>query len=389
MLAPGARMCALHALVALCAFVALGLSGCARKAPEAPPIVYPYSSAAPRVFYATETGIVDEAPAAKVGAASSEARPASRAPNASVLSSNGRAILVAINGWGIARIEISAGAERGGYYRVVGTPLPELFSGLSTGGAWPLKGGTLVQLYRDPFTESGTAKVAPARLVFLGDSGLTKALDPFGTTAGPGYELFALLPSGASWFAELRKDQPERVDLKFLALDDPLAAQGAAGNPSAGAAAISEINRSDFEAALKPKPLDSLLAGDSGKALRAALAGLGKRAWLVRLRSDTGEDAWYLSSGNAEDALPVYAWTDGKTVMALRSDGWIGCGDAQGGSSLSRIALPREDASFVALAAAGELATAAWEAGAFPNLDAAGLVIERIARPAKRDTMKE
>jgi hypothetical protein len=267
----------------------------------------------------------------------------------------------------------------------VGTPLPELFSGLSTGGAWPLKGGTLVQLYRDPFTECGAAKVAPARLVFLDESGLAKALDPFGTMAGPGFELFALLPSGGSWFAELRKDQPERVDLKFLALGDPLAAQGAA---------VSEIRRSDFEAALKPRPLDSL-SGDLGKALRAALAGLGKHAWLVRLRSDTGADDWYLSSGKAEDALPVYAWTDGKTVTALRSDGWIGSGDTGGASSLSRITLPREDAAFVALAAAGKLVAAgnliaaAWEAGVFPSLEAAGLVVERIARPAKRDTMKE
>jgi hypothetical protein len=374
--------------------LALGLflAGCARKAPEAPPTVYPYSSTAPHIFYATETGLVDEAPAAKGGVAPSGARPASQAPNASVLSSNGRVILAAINGWGIARIECAP--ARADYYRVVGTPQPELFSGLSTGGAWPLKGGTLVQLYRDPFTESGTAKVAPARLVFLDGGGLAKALDPFGAMAGPGYELFALLPSGSSWFAELRKDQPERVDLKFLALGDPLVAQAAAVSPSAGAATIREIRKPDFEAALKPRPLDSL-SGDSGKALRAALAVLGKREWLVRLRSDTGEDDWYLSSGKAEDALPVYAWTDGKTVMALRSDGWIGSGDAQGASSLSRIELPREDASFVALAAAGELVAsgnlvaAAWEAGIFPNLDAAGLVVEHIARPVKRDTMKE
>lgn len=401
----GGALCAIAIAAALgLAFTGIALTGCARKVPAQRQISYPYSSASPRVFYATEVGLVGEAPTKEAGAAAEAALPASRAPNASVLSSDGVSISAAINGWGVARIECAppaTGAQKAvglatGAYRIDLSPQHELFSGLSTGGSWPVKGGTLVQLYRDPFTEAGgatsggdaTTGLATTRLVFLDGSkgGGAKALDPFASMAGPGYELFALLPSGGSWFAELRKDSPERVDLKFLALGDPLAAEGAGS--------VREIRRSDFEAALKPKALSSL-GGDSGLALRAALASLGKRAWLVRLRSSAGDDAWYLSSGLPEDALPVYAWSTGSAVLALRSDGWLAIGDSRGARSLSRLELPREDAAFTALAAAGDLAAdgnlvaAAWEAGIFPSLEAAGLVVERIARPAKRDTIQE
>jgi len=384
---------ALRALVAALALASLGLSGCARKAPEAAPqpIAYPYSSATPRVFYATETGLVAEAPAERDGAAIAAARPASRSPNASILSSNDASIIAAINGWGMARIEIntSSNVEQGANYRVVGTPLPELFSGLSTGGAWPVKGGMLVQLYRNPFYEdadanqgSSKAGLPSSRLFFIDDSktGEAKVLDPFVSMAGPGYELFALLPSGGSWFAELRKDSPERVDLEFFTLGDPLATQGTTGSPNGGA--IRGIQRSDFEAALKPRPLSSL-EGDPGKTLRTALTSLGAQSWLTRLRSASGEDAWYLSSGAPEDASTAYAWADGDRVTVLRQDGWIATADAKGSRSLTRFALPRSDASFTALATAGDLVAAAWEAGVFPSIEAAGLVVARFARAEK------
>lgn len=387
-------LCALAAASALGVGSCLAISGCAKPAPKAAPtpVVYPYSSAAPRVFYATASGLVEEAPVT-ADDTHSAARPASRSPNASVLSSDGRAITVAVNGWGVARIECAparadgSSAEQGESYRIEGTPLPELFSGLSTGGAWPAKSGILVQLYRDPFNETapaqGAAKTAGARLIFVGgpSSDGTKALDPIGQMAGPGYELFALLPSGGSWFAELRRDQSERVDLKFLALTDPLIERGTAGNGS-GASAVREIHRADFEAALKPRPLADL-TGNQGVALRAALASLGNHPWLVRLRSYTGEDSWYLSSGLPEDALSVYAWTDGKTIVALRSDGWMATADSSGAHALSRLSPPSGGASFVALTAASDLVAAAWEVGDFPNLDAAGIVVARYVNSIK------
>lgn len=392
---------------------ALLLAGCARRAPEAAAkaLAYPYSAAAPRVFYATASGLVDEAPAAPsaqgaapassagAGGTATAGLPASRAPNASVLSADGSAICAAINGWGLALVEPS-GAEKAGAakaaaaaaattpaaglaYRIEQRPLPQEFSGLSTGGAWPVKDGLLIQLYRDPFTEAADeAAPASSRLLFVGPGGDRKAesVDPFGSASGPGYELFALLPSGGSWFAELRKDQAERVDLKFLALGDPLSAGANASGSDGGG--IREIRRSDFEAALKPRPLSSL-AGEEGAALRSALAALGKHPWLVRLRSTSGGDAWFLSAGAAEDALPVYAWAAGDRVAALRQDGWMTYADSKGGRSLTRLSPPREDASFTALAMVGELAAAAWESGSFPNLEAAGLLVYRSVAPAK------
>jgi hypothetical protein len=403
--------------------MALLLAGCAQRGPQSPAraaVSYPYSAAAPRVFYATQAGLA-EAPAgdsvshnadtsgAQAAQSGSQSQPAYRAPNASVLSSDGRSITVAVNGWGVACIEQAARIEQakgGAAYRLVGSALPGLFTGLTTGGAWPTKDGTLVQLYRDPFAENtgtGTPSAAttatptavlPAssRLVLVsGEQGLeAKAVDPIENAAGAGYELFALLPSGGAWYAELRKDAAERVDLKFLAFNELTAGPGgdAAENVSAASARIREIHRSDFEAALKPRPLASL-TGDQGKALSLALAALGPHPWLVRLRGSAGEDAWLLSSGSPEDALPVYAWADGQSVAAIRQDGWLAVANAEGGRSLSRISPPREGAGFTALAVAGELMAAAWESGDFPNVEAAGLVVAYVAPPEKRDTISK
>jgi hypothetical protein len=323
----------------------------------------------------------------------SEPAPASRAPNASVLSSAGRTILVAVNGWGLERIEAS---PDGRSYRLGGTALPGFFAGLATGGAWSVAGGFLVQLYRDPFGEDlpATAEVKAAtpsasRLVFIHGQTVS-SLDPFLKDAGVGFELFAFLPSGGGWFAELRKDAPERVDVKYFSLDTPLAAS------SGAAPSIHPILRSDFEAALTPKPLAGL-SGQAGSALRSALDALGKGPWLVRLRSEEGGDDWYLERGKAEEASTVFVWTGrgesaaeapaardgtpGPKLLALCPDGRLAIVNREGAATVVELRAPVEGASFTALAAAGNLAVAAWEAGDFPDISSAGIVVEGIASP--------
>jgi hypothetical protein len=363
---------------------ALALGGCARRQPPPAAPVYPYKADAAKAFFATLSGLSDMTYQGEAA----EELPASRAPNASVMSADGAAIAVAVNGWGLERIEAS---PDGGAYRLVDCPLPSAFGGLATGGAWPLGGGFLVQLYRDPFGASvEEAGAAPAkapesasRLVFFGGGEAAATIpDPFPPGGDPGFELFALLPAGNTWFAELRKDGAERVDLKFFALEDPRAGK------EARQASIRPIRRSEFEAALSPLSL-ALLRGEAGDALRSALARLGPGPWLVRLRSGRGEDRWYLSSGKAEDASKAFGWIlargraaegagEGAGVLALSQDGRLASSDGRGGSSLERLVAPAEGASFTALAAAGTIAAAAWEAGEFPYLSSAGVIIVPI-----------
>jgi hypothetical protein len=389
--APAKAASAIVALSAIalagCAFAAFALAGCGmRKPPARPAPIYPYSAAEQRAFYATPDGL-SESPRPTVPPG--ERLLASRAPNASVLSSNGSAIVAAVNGWGVARIEASPDAAASRGYRVVGEPMLPAFAGLTTGGAWPIGGGFLIQLFRDPFSEDQAPAshllpappTCPTRLAFLDGGGLARPLDPFPADLGPGFELFAFLPSDGRWFAELRKDGSTRVDLKFITLSDPLAAAQAspAATPGAATATNGEIGRAEFEAALKPKCLASL-GGKIGESLRSALGALGSGPWLVRFRSGSGEDGWYISAGKPEEALSAFAWSEPERTLALRSDGWLASSDARGRLSLSEVKAPVPEASFTALAAAGGLAAAAWESGEFPYIAQAGLVIAPLPR---------
>ena len=393
------------------------LSGCTKPKPQAPALVYPYSAETSRIFYAGASGLSESRPPVGESSAGGSA-PAALAPNASTISSDGRTILAAVNGWGLVRIEpkaenrLGGSGERGSAagsaasgagsgaapsYRLAGTPLPSIFAGLTAAGAWPLAGGFLVQLYRDPFVtaagrtdSSGQGEVLPkARLAFLradDDSGSAcRSFDPFVAEADSGFELFALLPSGGRWFAQLRKEGSERVELKFLALGDPLAGMadlaGAASSAAAGAAAVRpvEIGRAQFEAALEPKALASL-GGGEGDRLRTALRALGKGPWLVRLRSSGGADSWYLSAGEAEEASQLYAWAGSYGTLALRSDGWLALAPEGGGTKLESLGEPAPGASYVALTEAGGIVAAAWESGEFPNIASAGLVVAPLPR---------
>ena len=325
-----------------------------------------------------------------------------------MLTSDGRTVLVAVNGWGLARLESSPGGEA---FRVAGSPFPEPFAGLSTAGAWPLGGppgggtgegsavgggpadsaaaagggaapggGFLVHFYRDPYAggpeaasgEAGAAASAgsgSARLLFLDREGLLAAPDPFALAADRGFELFALYPAAGQWLAELREEGPERVRFRFFALEDPRAA----------GAALRELGRPEFEAALRPRPISSL-RGEGAAELRAAIAALGPGEFLVRLRSAKGEDGWYLTGGEAWEARPAFAWREEGRAIALRGEGRLAV--ARAGEPLATLSLepPLQGAAFTALAVAGELGVAAWEGEGFPELSAAGLLTVPLAR---------
>ncbi len=356
------------ALIAV--LLALALAGCAKRPAPAP--AYPYRSDARKVFYATSSGLSE---ATYEGEAEAEL-PASRAPNASVLSGDGKSIAIALNGWGIERVEESTDGRA---YRLVDAPDSAAFAGLSTGGIWPMGGGFLVQLYRDPFADlggsaapaGGGAAASPSRLLFLGADGATQARpDPFPRDSEAGFEPFVLLPAKGTWFAQLRKDAAERVDMKYFAMDDPLAA----------APSIREIGRADFEAALAPLPLSGS-GGEPDGSLRSALEALGKGPWLARLRSGAGDDRWYLSSGKPEEATHAYCWRiAGKaggsaTVLALAPDGRLALCDARGARGLTALPAPTEGATFTALAATEGIAAASWESGEFPDISSAGILM--------------
>jgi len=364
------------ALALAAAVLALGLAGCARTAaPRAAPS-FPYKSDAEKVFFATSSGL------SEINFAGEEEveLPASKAPNASVLSADGKSIAVALNGWGMERIVAS---PDGRSYRIVDSPDSAAFAGLATGGIWPLDGGFLIHLYRDPFADSvegsgspggaaaGTAAASTPRLVFLGADGAAAARpDPFPKDRVAGFEPFVLLPAEGGWFAQLRKDAAERVDMKYFAIDDPLAS----------APSVREIRRSEFEDALEPLPLSGL-GGGLGASLRSALGLLGEGPWLARLRSGAGDDRWYLSSGRPEEATNAFAWSvAGKAggaamVLVLTPDGRLALCDGRDTRPLTALPAPAEGATFTALAAAGNIAAAAWESGDFPDISSAGIAL--------------
>jgi len=340
-----------------------------------------------------------------------------------VLNSDGRTILAALNGWGVARIE---GSPDGSAYRVVGSPLPLSFAALTTAGAWPttrpaaggVGRGFLVQLYRDPFRvandpfgiandaieastdplgaaeEKGKASAgdgqggaAPARLVFFDEKGAASAgdetvLGELGREAG--WELFALFPVSGGWLAELRGEAEGRSSIRFFRVEE-----GRAGARSR------EVGRAEFEDALRPRAYAEL-GPEVGGALREALESLGAGRRLVRLRDGSGADGYFFEGKKPEDAAPAYAWRGREALLVLLPEGGLaraplGAAAAREKVATLRLEAPAEGASFTALAAAeppegedgaaarrgkaGGLVAAGWEAGEFPSVGAAGLVV--------------
>jgi hypothetical protein len=377
---------------ALCAALCASLASCG--GPKDPP-AYPYVADRPRVLFASAEGLSAARPAAASGATAGALAP--MAHNASVLTADARSIVAAVNAFGYARVETAAsggtasdggrGLEAGGAaargrttgggadgvaYRVINVPLASSFAGLTTAGIWPADSGFILQLYRDPFfaaaddsaaraTAAAAGAAAGTRIIEIGRTDGERALPC--PSAADGFELFALFPSRGTWLGELRRDDADSVDLAFFEADSPL-----------GRAASRPVGRDVFESALSPLPLWSL-QGLEGAALRSALRALGVGQFMTRLRSAEGEDAWYLSGGKAEDAAQAWAWSfgTGRVIVLSQSGALVDAG--RGPTRVVELGSPYPGATYSALAAAGGIVAAAWEAGSFPEVVAAGLVI--------------
>jgi hypothetical protein len=383
------------------------MAGCARRGAAPAGDVFPYRSDEQRVFYATAGGLTEKQEAG-------EARRASQAHNAAVLSADGECVFVAVNRVGVAFIEASSD---GSAYRIATPAAPGTFARLSAGGAWPLEGGFLAQLYRDPFaarsdeTESvgdGDGTAGPF-LYFFPTSGEARAIptdDDTGLLAQSfreGYALLALFPQregtaqrGANeakgtalrrrWLAELRMEHGDRARMRYLDID----LQGRiSATPSTASAAISSdrtLDRRAFEAALAPRPL-AMAEGLRGEGLRLATAALAGQdgAVLIRVRSSGGDDEW-LAQGPVEEAVTLSAWAEAEgSVLVLGGDGRAATVAAGAGSVvLVAFRAPEPEATFTTVAAADGIAAAAWEAGDFPDIQAAGIVVAAVGSRGDR-----
>jgi hypothetical protein len=370
---------ALVAAAAAAAVLLCLLTAACRPRPERP--AYPYVADRPRVLFATAEGLSAKQPLPRAGAAATKSEDRQYGShNASVVTSDGRSILAVVEGAGYARIEAasfdakprplprSGSAKDGVAYRIVNIPFDSNFAGLKAAGAWPSGESFVIQLYRDPFdAESGGGGLVAASIpLFRIDSSGAHAIDLPGIPDG--YELFALFPSQGRWFGELRRDTKERVELSYFETDAPI-----------GSSPAKVLSRAVFESALAPKSLFSL-QGLEGAALRSGLAALGKGPWMLRYRSAAGEDGWYLSEGRPEDAKQAWAWSLGSgRVLTLSASGTLVDSGIRG-TRKTELGSPCPGSVYTGLAAASGLVVAAWEAGVFPAIDKAGLVIAPLDR---------
>ncbi len=342
---------------------------CARSAAPA----YPFSAAAPAVFVATSEGLAALPPETDASSLAKLDGPAALVPSASVLSADSSAIMVAVNRAGPVFIEPDRDCR---HYRLKAVRSPEPFAKLTVGGAWPRDGSFLVQLYHDPFSPPGSPSGgALGTLLSVDPTGAIRVLASSGLvseTSG-GFGLFALYPAPqGGWLAELRRDEPDRVETRYLSAADP-------EDP-----APKDLKRSAFENALEPQSLAEA-AGARGAALRQALAALlasegsPSGSVMIRARGSDGSDRYYVDGGPLDEARPLSAWymDDGRVLM-LEPDGDAAVSGGSGEAATMRFAPPVSGATFTALAVSRDLAAASWESGIFPDLRAAGIVVADV-----------
>lgn len=430
------------AFCAALAFVAaLALSGCAPLPKEAAAPAYPYSGDHPAVFVFGAAGLLPVAPGlgADTHIASYRPAPGALALRAAALAAASpeageadrpAAIAVAVNRWGLLRLErepqelrgvtAPAGAQAAaptarGAYRIKALERPDLFGALSVGGLWSRPEGFLLHLYRDPFVaDPEPARPDVAGLFLVSGAGAFEALPrsaPQGGTSlaakdaggavvaaeaaakaasapaagAPGSTapdprvrgLFALFPVAADrWLAEYRRETTTRVDTSYFLLRDPTE------EPRPGKA-LASIGRVAFEKALRPRPLT-----EAPRALASAVAALGSEAFLVHARGEDGVEGYWLSGGRPEEALEVSAWLGREgSALVLAGDGRAALAEAGEGGAASAAraftlvppapgaAFGQTAALFGAASSGGGLAVAAWERGSFPEVELAGLLV--------------
>jgi hypothetical protein len=327
------------------------------------------SSAAPRSTATLTTATLTTAqPAASAPSAPPVAALAPRvAAIAAKSGASGSSLAaIALNRYGYALLEASPDNAS---YRLSSFPLSEA-SYLSMADLWPRKNGFLLELYRDPFAAAAPARPAAAgqELFSIDEAGAASPLPRLGRE---GEELFALLPAGGRWYAELRAETNEGARLRYLRLDAPDLGQGKG--------AMCDIGRGDFERALEPRAI-----GGAPESLRSAAAALAPGALLVRARGGADAEGYWLSGGPLADAREASAWVsdDGKSALVVERAGEAAYVEAGVCRRLS-ISAPAKGAALTASAVLSlgtrRLALVAWESGRFPSIEASGLIVLPLA----------
>lgn len=361
--------------------LALALAGCGRKADAArQPPEFPWPATARQDFIMGATGLEPFTRGATVGEAATNGLGlvSPLAPRAAALSTpaSGTYVLAALNRFGLGFVEPS---PDGSAYKVRSVQVPAM-GGQGVVGLWPRGGrgeGFLLELGRDPFSQGipPRSDFSP-ELLLVNREGSSTILPRLGEE---GEDLFALLPGPADrWYAEFRTEAPLGAKLRYASLASPDDASSA-----------EELRRDLFEAALAPRALSAAPA-----ALRDAVAAMALpegMGILIHSHDAAGDEAYWITTGLAEDAVEAYAWLSASgadAVVALRS-GIAACklagpagnvaprrfqiAPARPGAELAGITAlfpgPREAKSVPALA------VASWECGIFPCVSAAGISV--------------
>ncbi|HET7838845.1 MAG TPA: hypothetical protein VFL04_03735, partial [Rectinemataceae bacterium] len=226
------------------AVCSLALLSCSRPAPS-PGFVFKVDS--PVLLVATGSGLRAPNSGESPFELSAPAAMASLAPNADVLTANGRLAMVAVNRVGISLIEPTAD---GSSFTLANRPAPEHFAQRTAAGAWPRGEGFLVHLYHDPFAPAGEGASASSALLALDRNGTARLLTEPGSEGEGGRaqasQLFAIYPGrDGDWFAQLRTEDSDRVEGRYLRISAPDAPERRE----------TEISRSQFERSLQPQLL--------------------------------------------------------------------------------------------------------------------------------------
>ena len=365
-------------LLALIAALASGCGSARRgggqSAANSSSAAYPYSANTRAYFDLGPSGLAPRSAAPRSAAqpAVMTAPPvAALAPRVAAIAAKSGAsdsslAAIALNRFGYALLEASPDNAS---YRLSSFPLSEA-SYLSAADLWPRKKGFLLELYRDPFAAAAPARPTAAgqELFSIDEAGAASPLPRLGRE---GEELFALLPAGERWYAELRAETKEGARLRYLRLDSPDLGQKKG--------AMCEIGRGDFERALTPRAIRG-----APESLRSAAAALAPGALLVRARGGADAEGYWLSGGPLADAREASAWVsdDGSSALVVERAGEVAY--VSGGSCRRfSIAAPAKGAALTAAAVLSlgtrRLALIAWESGSFPSIEASGLIVLPLA----------
>lgn len=354
---------------ALGAFLIIAVLGsCApRKAPVQVPPEFPFILDAQVDLVLGAEGLVRLDRVQVPGLANEvQASLAPRVASLSSLDSGPPLVLAALNRYGLALLQLSPDH---GAFKLRNLPRPE-FANRSVASLWPRNSSWLLELYRDPFVLPSQARSdQDPELLTLAPSGELRILPRLG---GPGEDLFALFPgTKGRWFAEFRIEQSLGAKLRYASLGSP--EPGSDGRP----VALADLRKDLFEASLAPRPLSA-----AASTLRRAAQAIEAGPILIHALGAGGSDAFWLSSGRAEDAREASAWLglgEDSALVVLRSGlgAWATKDGVRTFSLGPRLAGAEYGPVTGIFTGEGQarkvVVAAAWTLGQFPGVTASGL----------------